>query len=120
MCTGIAKNDEVDAMEDFIDSVICVHIISMCDKKYECPHGDDEHLCLQQIPDCPESCVCSFFSLFCNNWRLPEETNDKHLQFIYVTILKSNITDLSALFHQFNQTIEFDIESSMLTTSAKH
>ncbi len=30
-----------------------------CDKVADCPDGDDEQVCFQNIPECPTECDCS-------------------------------------------------------------
>ncbi len=90
---------------------MCLDITSICDIKYECPHGDDERLCLQKVPDCPQNCVCSFFSVSCNDWTLPEGSKET-ISFIHIILTDSNATDLSTFLKQFNQTINFDLENN--------
>ncbi len=41
-------------------SAMCVGIANLCDNIIDCPLGDDELLCIQQVPYCPINCSCLF------------------------------------------------------------
>ena len=73
---------------------MCLDASSMCNMWVECPNGDDEHLCLQRVPDCPNNCVCSFFSVSCTGCIRPGIHIGKQINFIHVTVLDQNTFDL--------------------------
>ena len=71
------------------NSTICVAIQNTCDKTVDCPMGDDEYLCFQQVPDCPMKCLCSFFSISCSNVTSYIVPQTYSITFIFVTIVES-------------------------------
>ncbi len=53
-------------------SEICIHFARVCDEIEDCPHYDDEYLCILQEELCPRDCECLTYGAFCRNITLTE------------------------------------------------
>ncbi len=95
-------------------SAMCVGIGNLCDNIIDCPLGDDELLCLQQVPYCPINCSCLFFSVVCDNWELSQLNVNVKSLFIFVTLLSSNVSDFKPVFALFNQSVSFELRQNKL------
>ena len=80
---------------------ICVHLGSFCNKKEECPLGDDELFCQLKSSECIPSCHCLLFGLFC----IETELTIKHKDFLYLSvhISKSKIHYFNTLLDSIKQ-----------------
>lgn len=63
---------------------LCIPIICVCDGVFDCPAGDDEHLCELKFITCPDKCHCLALAISCHDFK--ELSN---LLFIFVAIHKS-------------------------------
>ncbi len=48
------------------NSQICLHLNDLCDGYEDCPHSDDEILCVLHKEKCIASCLCLNFAIFCS------------------------------------------------------
>ena len=54
-------------------SQVCLHLGNICDGEGDCPHGDDEELCLLSKVKCPIKCNCLVFAIKCFNLVINED-----------------------------------------------
>ena len=61
----------------------CIHLANICDRHNECPYGDDEINCEFKGIQCPSSCQCLLFALYCN------KMSDPHFKLIHLSLILS-------------------------------
>ena len=93
----------------------CVHINDVCNKKIECPLGDDEYFCRLNNVTCPSNCQCLTFVLKCyhnkNVWNTSISQLPYHVIYVknsthqFVSDLLNHLTFFSILQINYNSLV---------------
>ncbi len=96
------------------NSSICISNQNLCDTKsfFDCPLGDDEHLCTREPHVCPTNCSCLLFDLSCRGVILQRSSSFM----AYVAIKLVNVSSIKEhdYLNWFDDPIIFVLKDSQL------
>ncbi len=65
-------------------SHVCIHLRSICDGIFDCPHQEDEILCHLNDAVCPRTCTCLSVAVHCDSTQIRKDYINKILSFSIV------------------------------------
>lgn len=69
----------------------CIHIGTVCNKKHNCPLGDDEQFCELRLLSCPTECHCGMHTLICMHVGVVLQQPLHSFYFIFMTNVTWNV-----------------------------
>ena len=81
------------------DSLICIHLQSICDGYSYCPLDDDEFLCALEGDPCLRGCTCYQFAMMCRNMSINHHILN-YLPYICYQFLFLDDVVLSVLYNR--------------------
>ncbi len=69
----------------------CLHLLTVCDKVFDCPFQDDEKLCILHKQVCPYPCVCLAVAMSCNAVEISKQLLQKEHAYFALGILRCSI-----------------------------
>ncbi len=75
----------------------CVHLGEICDTKSDCVFGDDELNCDLFNQQCPFSCVCTAYSLACEEQNITVHATSKVFPYLLVYLRNSNLSSIKKI-----------------------
>ncbi len=97
------------------NSTVCIHLGDVCDRKSDCPHGEDEEMCEAHRVGCPHICTCLAFAIKCIFVEIKIRKMPNEFLFASVSITHSKIYGLTHFFNKIKSTSFLDLSKNNIS-----